>query len=423
MKFDKPINENYSATIVRVPAIVPLKGRDFIVGVPVHGYQAIVQKDNWSVGDLGVFLPAEAQLSEDFAARNNLHKHSDRNDDPTEVGYLEDNRRIKAIKFAGHRSDAMLLPLKSVAYTGIDVSELREGDTFDTIGDHEICRKYEIATKAEKALNEKNKGRTFSRVDRKHFHTHVDTSNYFRVRDQISADTEIIVSAKYHGTSWRGANTIVARELPWRDRIAKRLGVRVQETGYDHVFGSRRVLKDVNNPRQQHFYAKDIWSEFGSKLGQILPEGFIVFGELVGYTSDGAEIQKDYHYGLPQGTHELFVYRVAQINPQGRLTDLSWDQVVEFARDHGLNTVPVLWRGKHSDFDVDQFLDVRFRDLGYETLSLGPDKTLVDEGVVIRVEGLVPFLAKAKSPRFFAHETRVLDEGVADLESTEAVAA
>lgn len=422
MAFTAPKNPNYACTVVRLTAVNDLAGCDNIAGAPVLGFQAIVGKDR-QPGDLGVVFTAETALSEEFARANNLHREPELNQDPGEKGYLERNRRVRAIKLRGHRSDALFMPLESLAYTGYDVTKLAPGDTFDELNGHLICEKYAVK-KAGPTQLAKNKAKTYERVDRKHFHLHVDTDNYFRVADSIPADAEVIVTAKYHGTSWRGANTIVARQLSWLERIAKRLGVRVQETEYDHVFGSRRVLKDVNNPRQNHFYDSDIWSEFGARLGNLLPEGFMVFGELVGWTSDGAEIQAGYSYGLPKGTHQLYVYRVAQINPQGRLTDLSWDQTVEFCNDHGLKTVPVLWRGKHADLDVDQFLDVRFNDIGYtETLPLGANKKIVDEGVVVRVEGLVPYLAKAKSPKFFEHETKQLDKDVIDLETAGGIAA
>jgi hypothetical protein len=422
MKLTPPANPNYAAVITRIPAINQLEGCDNIVGAPVLGFQAIVSKDT-EVGAVGVVFTAETQLSEEFAKVNNLHRDKTLNANADEVGYLEQNRRVRAIKLRKHRSDALFLPLTSLAYTGVNLDDLQVGDTFDELNGHPICSKYEVR-KAGPARVEKNKAKVFTRVDQRHFPLHFDTDQYFRVRDSIPADREIIVTAKYHGTSWRGANTVVARELSWRDRIAKRLGVTVQESSYDHVFGSRRVLKDVNNPRQEHFYLSDIWSETGARLDGILPEGFMLFGELVGWTADGAAIQQGYHYNLPKGTAELYAYRVAQINPQGRITDLAWDQVVEFCRDHGLKTVPVLWRGRHADFNVDEFLDVRFNDIGYtEALPLGVDRKLVDEGVCIRVDGLVPYIAKAKSPKFFEHETKLLDKGVVDLETEGGIAA
>jgi hypothetical protein len=49
---------------------------------------------------------------------------------------------------------------------------------------------------------------------------------------------------------------------------------------------------------------------------------------------------------------------------------------------------------------------------------LGDDKTLVDEGVVIRFDTKdgVKFL-KAKSERFKLHESKDLDAGIVDMES------
>ncbi|MEV4129028.1 hypothetical protein [Nocardia sp. NPDC049707] len=126
-----------------------------------------------------MFFPAETQLTEGYAAANNMHKHADKNADPTEVGYLEDNRRIKAIKLGGHRSDAIFMPLKSLAYTGIDVTRLREGDTFDYLGEHEICRKYEIV-QPKQASTEGNQAPKPRRVMEPHFPLQVDTSNYWR---------------------------------------------------------------------------------------------------------------------------------------------------------------------------------------------------------------------------------------------------
>jgi hypothetical protein len=151
-----------------------------------------------------------------------------------------------------------------------------------------------------------------------------------------------------------------------------------------------------------------------------LPEGYILYGELIGWTGDKA-IQPKYTYGIPQGVNVLYVYRVAHVNPQGIAVDLSWDQVKEFCKDRSLLHVPEFGRFSTSEFEdqVESFLDIRFADelpyAGCPPLEAG----LVDEGVVIRVDGLVPYLLKAKSPRFLEHETKLLDAEVVDIESTE----
>lgn len=51
------------------------------------------------------------------------------------------------------------------------------------------------------------------------------------------------------------------------------------------------------------------------------------------------------------------------------------------------------------------------------TLTEGDIFDTVDEGVAIRFEGLEPRIYKLKSPKFFEHETKLLDSDEADLES------
>lgn len=416
MKLTPPANQNYAATVVEIKTIVPLAKCDFVVGTPILGFQAVVGKDT-KVGDVGIVFPAEVQLSEEYCRQNNLFRDAEKNKDKSKTGYFENNRRVRAQKFRGHRSDCLFMPLESLAYTRAKVQDLKPGDTFDVLGKHEICKKYVIKTKGPSRID-KNKKKTFKRVDAKFIPEHFDTDNYWRNCSEIPDDTWVYVTQKVHGTSIRIAHTVVRRKLRWHERIAKLFGVRVQETEMDYVFGSRKVVKDANNPYQNHFYETDIWTTYGKHLEGILPENFILYGELIGWTPEYVPIQPNYTYQVPQGHAELFVYRVAMINGQGKLVDLSWDGVREFCRDHGLRAVPELWRGRHRDFEVDDFIDVRLKEEGFQAaLPLEEDRALVDEGVCIRVDRLSPYILKAKSPIFLQHETKLLDKGEVDLES------
>ncbi|MEA9983666.1 RNA ligase family protein [Subtercola sp. RTI3] len=366
-----------------------------------------------------VFFSAESQLSLRYAYENSLHRHSDRNVDKDLTGYLEDNRRVKALKFRGHQSDSLLMPLSSLAYLGISLGDLKPGDTFDQINGHEICTKYLVKQPGVQRID-KNSTRTFSRIDSKFMPEHYDTDNYFRNAGAIADETEVIVTQKLHGTSIRIGNTVVRHQLGWKDRLAKRLGVRVAETGYAHVYGSRKVIKDANNPNQNHFYATDLWSEVGSRFDDLVPENFLVYGEVVGWTKDGAPIQKNYTYNLPDRQSEMYVYRVAVITNQGRVVDLGWDQVKTFCTESGLKYVPELWRGRHADFDASAWIDVVLHNTHPQAVPLSPGKKLVDEGVVVRAEGKAPYLLKAKSPIFLQHESKMLDEEAVDIEAAAA---
>lgn len=412
MKFEKPANENYCATVVKLKAVVPLENCDNVVGTPIFGFQAIVSKDH-KPGDIGIVFPAETQLSEDFCRMNNLYRHGNLNDDESKKGYIEDNRRVKAVKFRGHQSNALFMELDSLKYLGINVEKLNEGDEFDTIDGKEICKKYVIRTYEKK--NRQALPKRFKRVDTLHIPEHLDSDNYFRNSDSIKEDTSVIVTQKLHGTSIRIANTYAKRKLNIPELILSKLGVKIKEYEHDYIYGSRKVIKDINNPYQNHFYDTDIWTEEGEKLKGLLPENYIVYGELVGWTRNSAPIQKDYTYKLPVGTCELYIYRVAIVNEQGIVTDLAWHQVQEFCQKNGLNAVAEIWRGTHKDLVISKFLDIRLNDTYKNCLPL--DEGFVDEGVCVRVDRITPYILKAKSPIFLNHESQMLDEGVADLET------
>lgn len=411
--FRKPENENYCATIVRIKNIIPLEKCDNVVATTIFGFQAIVGKAT-QIGDAGIVFTTETQLSDAFAATNNLYRHAERNGNPTLKGYLEDNRRVRAVKFRGHVSNALFLPLSALAFTGVNVDDLAEGDAFDQVGDIEICRKYIVPTRGNiRAMPMQPK--RICRVEKIHMPEHIDTANYFRNDRNIDPEAEIYVTQKLHGTSVRIGHTIVRRKLSLRDRIAQFLGVTVQTTEHDYVFGSRKVIKDINNPNQQHYYETDIWTTEGKKLEGLVPENYLVFAELIGWTAEGCAIQADYTYNLPTGDCRLYVYRVAFLNHKGLVVDLSWDQVKEFCAQRGLRHVPELWRGKHKNFKAADWLDKKFHLEHPHAVAV--DKQSIDEGVCIRVDALTPAIYKAKSPKFFEYETALLDKEIVDLES------
>jgi hypothetical protein len=422
MRFHPPLNRNYAAQIVRIPAVVDLPGLDKLVGVPVLGHQALTTRGP-AVGDLMVAFTAETQLSEGFARENDLYRDSSLN--KTEAtGYLKRNRRVRALKLRGNVSNALLMPLSSLEYAlGADWVNLQEGDTFDALNGSPVCNKYEIPTK----LPSQPAGKivkAFKRVTDKQFPMHLDTDNYWRSKHLLQPGREVIVTQKVHGTSVRVGRVPVLRKQKWREKLLKRFGVPIPESEYAAVFGSRKVIKDPGNPNQNHYYdtdGDDLWTYHGKKVAHVIPEGAIVYGEILGFTPHGQPIQKDYTYHLPMGDAELRVYRVATVNAQGFLSDLAWDGVKEFCRARGLKWVPELDRVRADAVEtfLESFLNERLADFGdwVDLPLIVSDHRTVDEGVCLRQEGLVPVILKAKSDQFLAHETALLDKGEANTEA------
>lgn len=413
MKLETPENENYVATVVRIKNTYKLSGLDNLVGVKFFGFQALMSKDT-EVGTLGVIFTAETQLSEEYTKENSLYRHQELNKDTEKSGYIEDNRRVKAIRLKSNASNALFMPIESLAFTGVNVDELNEGDAFDKLNGHDICKKYTRKQKVSRI--EKNKDKVFKRVDEKFLPEHYDSENYFKNSHVIKGNKQVIVTQKLHGTSIRIGNTIVKRKLTKRDKIAQLFGVEVSLIEFAHIYGSRKVIKDVNNPNQNHFYGEDLWSEVGKMYDDSVPENFILYGELIGWAAEGSPIQEGYTYRVPNGTSNLYVYRVAMVTNQGMLVDLSWEQVKEFCRDRGLNHVPELWVGMHKYFHAEDWLDKNYFASGYKNAVPLDDRSPCDEGVCVRVDGLAPYILKAKSPMFFDHETKMIDKGAVDTE-------
>jgi len=418
-------NPNYAVKIIEVKNLVDLEGLDNLKGIPMDGFNILVSNDV-QVGDILAVFTAGTQIEGWFLHKFNLFRHTDLNFDPeAKPGYIEDNRRVKAVRLRGVPSNALAVDAAWVGATQADV-----GTLFDTVDGVLLSQKYEVPVKG----NPAQKGQRTSVFAKVNLPEHLDTENYWRNADKIGADEFITVTQKVHGTSVRYGRVPVPRILTRWQRVLRWFGAQVQDTEYAFVVGSRKVIKSVvrgdsaqTNSNADHFYASDLWSQQGEKYADLIPDGVVVFGELIGWTPEGAPIQQGYTYNLPKGETGFYIYRVATITPDGKLYDLSWNGVKQFAFERGLNVVPELWSGRHVEFDADDWTDYRYADGVWvdrggnkrdypQALPLS-DKKTVDEGVVVRKEGIIPYVLKAKSPIFLGHESALLDEEVVDLEA------
>ena len=183
MKLEIKDSANYAAEVISMPAPFPLPNADRLEGFGIFGYTVISSKGNFKEGDLAVFFPAETQLDEEVASNLNLYRHSDRNKDREKVGYLEDNRRVRALKLRGTISSGLVIPLAEFAaevmgWNNTDMFSV--GDKFDHIDGTEICRKYRIKEPQTQSPANKKLAKAFKRVDAKLFPTHVETDQYLR---------------------------------------------------------------------------------------------------------------------------------------------------------------------------------------------------------------------------------------------------
>ncbi|URM87483.1 RNA ligase [Microbacterium phage DustyDino] len=426
---------NYAGIVFEVPKIekAPNSDRLYILR---HAGLSVIVDESWvdREGELAILFPTESQISEGLAWFANLHASQDKNFDQGQKGYLGKNRRVKALKLRGNISSGLALPAEVVtAYTG-GTGGIVPGDLVDTINGLEISRKFVLPVKeANLGKTQASLAKALKRVDEARFPQHIDTSHYLRNESSIPDEAQVIVTQKLHGTSVRMGNVPVRRTLSWLERLAKRLGINVTETEYAYIAGSRKVVKDPDNPNQNHFYSKDVWTEALDAWGRDIPKGFIVYGELVGYTSSGEVIQRGYTYEASPGSMDLYIYRVALTMEGGELVDLSHDQVREFGMRYGMQVVPELWRGRKVDLNtfLEGFTEKNFykewlgghAQYADRPVALSPGGAGVDEGVVIRVDGRydVADFYKHKNDSFLVFESKDLDQDEAAAEAEEEV--
>lgn len=399
------------------------------------GTSVVVGLDNYD-GELGILFPTDGQLSLEFCEANDLIGTKDPETGERKGGYFDHKRRVKTQRFRGERSEGYWTTLDSLAFTGYDISKLKEGDEFDELNGIKLCNKY-LTPATLRAM----KGGTARRKN-EWFPQHVDTENIKYHKYEIEAGSLCTITLKMHGTSARVAHVLDEVETPlnwWRKLLRRKPKTEVK---WSHLVGSRRViLKDPTNTEGGYYGDEGFRWKAAESILPHLRKGEIIYGELVGYLPDGhplmgsqdtaplKELKKKYgpkmtySYGLPEGECKFYVYRICVITEDKHLVDYSWNQVKARATQLGLEHVPEIMspvilryeasinsdpRLKDKDFDptiiLKEELQQRVIDTA-EILAVGEDpigKSHIREGVVVRLDkpnGDVVFL-KNKSFEF-----------------------
>ena len=425
-----------------------------------------------------IYFPTDGQLSIEYCEHNNLVRKKDENGNNI-GGYMDpDKRNVTAIKLRGEKSDGLVMPLESLAFTGVDISTFKMGDTITIVNGHEICKKYIPVNKKAPRVSEGNRTRKKKAPIAPLFAEHADTEQLAYNMDAFKPGDEIEITLKMHGTSQRTGYLPVisgytgpgwAMTVIKHPKLFKRLQDKAMEAitplyDWGYVSGTRRTVLEnfdggfygSNAFRKQH---EDL---FRGKLWK----GETVYYEVVGFTDDGAPIMAScsnkklndkefvkkygdttvFSYGCsPTGTisveakdvgdcadvnvpkSDVYVYRMTMTNEDGNIVEYTPNFMRYRCELMGVKTVPVMWKGY-----VDETID--WNDGGMtagewvkakaEEFYDGPDpigKTHVREGVVIRILNRPKFCAyKHKNWYFKALEGIVkVDAEAPDMEEAD----
>ena len=438
-------NPNYLCKVVELRNLKKHSNADRLQTVDID-FQTVITGLDAKDGDIYVYFPVESKISEEFLSFTNSFREATKNADPEQVGFFEDNCRVKAMKLRGEKSMGYIVPIQTV-FNWLHPDHVADysvfvGQDFDTVDGKKIVEKYQI--KKREPRNKQGKEPKVSRLVEGQVHLHVDTENLRRNAHKIKPEDMISITYKTHGTSWWVSNVMVQKKLNWFERLLKRWGVNIVDTEYDLVYGSRKVVKNKSfeDPKgKDHFYGYDLWEDIKNVVGMSLPKGYTLYGEMLGFDKNGGAIQKGYDYGcvpdgVPLGHYggtapeqaKLEVYRVTHTNPEGVVTELNYPQMLEFCSKLGLSTPYLYFWGKAKDwldlggsYDDRDFQEAFVRELearyNEKDCFMCMNK-VPEEGIVVRKEDLFNCESyKLKSFRFLQLETKQLDKGESDIES------
>lgn len=414
-----------------------------------------------------IYFPTDGQLSVEYCEHNNLVRKKDENGNNI-GGYMDpDKRNVTAIKLRGEKSDGLVMPLESLAFTGVDISTFKMGDTITVVNGHEICKKYIPVNKKAPRVSKGNRTRKKKAPIAPLFAEHADTEQLAYNMDAFKPGDEIEITLKMHGTSQRTGYLPVFKDYKrtlW-DKICRRAGEPIYD--WDYVSGTRRTVLEnfdggfygSNAFRKQH---EDL---FRGKLWK----GETVYYEVVGFTDDGASIMascsnkklndKEFvkKYGdttvfsyscSPTGSKrmvgedadgrfmidvatpksDVYVYRMTMTNEDGNIVEYTPNFMRYRCELMGIKCVPVMWKGIIPN---ENYLNSEYNASAGEYIKMiaeqfydGPDpigKTHVREGVVIRILNRPKFCAyKHKNWYFKALEGIVkVDAEAPDMEEAD----
>lgn len=375
-------------------------------------------------GEIGIYFPVDLQLSEEFCLENHLLRKKP--DGTPDTGYMDPKKRnVTAVRLRGEKSDGLYLPLKCVAYTGINLNELNIGDTITTLNGHEICKKYIPIRKHHSADNKVNRTRKKKVPVAPLFVEHADTEQLAYNMNAFKNGDLVEITLKMHGTSGRTGylprlvdivptNVLaVFCEVKDRERKLNKLQKAMityfdkhSKPKYDWglVSGTRRTVLDSFDGG---FYGSNEFREKHEKTFEgKLHKDETVYYEIVGFTDDGTPIMpkasnkklnnkefiKQYgeetvfSYGCDPDNKksDLYVYRMTTTNEDGDVVEYTPDFMRYRCEQMGVKCVPLLWRG----FIPEEVNPGEYIKEIAEKYYDGPDpvgKTHVREGIVCRI--------------------------------------
>lgn len=299
--------------VCEIKDIQPHPNADRLEIATVKGWNCIVQKETYEIGDVCVFFPPDSVLPEWLIDRYDLE-------------FLKKGGRVGTLKLRGYISQGLILPIMCLASKRNVMPDVGE-DVSKILG----VTKYEPPVKPVHMTGKS----TSRRVQNPHFSKYTDIENIKNFPDVFKDGDIVVITEKIHGSNirfgwlpieinWRGGNVFSILRSLFRKYV-------LRET-HEFVYGSHNVQLHFDSDKG--FYDENIYAKVlrGVKIG-LLPKDHIFYGEVYG---KGVQ---DLEYGCDD--LKMSIFDVKDIS-KGYLNYWS---VVELCEVFGLEIVPPVYKG------------------------------------------------------------------------------
>lgn len=288
----------------------------------VKGWNIIVGLDQYSVGDLVVFIPPDCILPDNLIEKYKLD-------------YLKKNGRTGTVKLRGMLSQGLILDLPSGKWkVGDDVASV--------LG---IVKWMPPEPKYNPETPKTSRKRINPLFDK-----YTDIENIKHYPDVFQTGDEVVITEKLHGCNSRYSTLPLAvnERASLIEKLSFLFKKYILRQSFEFCYGSHNV-QITSHSHRNSFYGEDVWGKIAEKydLKNVIPKNMIVYGEIIG---DGIQ---DLTYGLKNGERDLYVFDI-KVFSEKESRYLDWEDVVDFCNKSGLKHVPQLYIGAYYDGLLDK---------------------------------------------------------------------
>lgn len=342
----------FKVPLTEIVDIIPHPKADRLEVAIIYGFQVIIQKGRYKVGDEVIYVPIDSILPQNI--EDKLF--------PPESKIKLTKHRIRQIKIRGLASQGMIIdPLEINEFVDTAHHEL-EDDLAQALG----ITKYEPPQESNPVVSTNIK--KSKPLENSNFHKYGGLDNIKWYPQLFKEDEIVVLQEKIHGTNARAA-IMPFQANTWWKKLLKFFG---QQPTSEFCYGSNNVQLQ-NRSSHKGFYGEDVYGKVFKQLNvkEKLKFGETIYGEIYG---DG--IQKNYSYGCKQGEHKFVLFDVRILQADGTTKWLNPDEVAAFAKERGFDMIPELYRGPYKSLEF-----VKSFTIGNSVLA--PSQK-VREGVVVK---------------------------------------